>query len=124
MRRITTGAAILVLAVTAIWQPEAGAHQDRGGKQAVVITEEDIAYVPEDITVRVGQTIRIENRDPFEHKSRVTRLRADGALGDISMQDHVEKPGSTHSFRLERPGLYEIRCMLHDGMSASIRVVR
>jgi len=124
MKRITTGAAILVLAVTVICQPEAWAHQDRGGKQAVVITEEDIAYAPEDITVRVGQTIRIENRDPFEHKSRVTRLKADGALGDISMPDHLEKPGSTHTFHLDQPGLYEIRCMLHDGMSAGIRVVR
>ncbi len=124
MRRIFTAAAILALALTGMWQVEARAYQDSSAKQTVVLTEEDIAYEPEDITVHVGQTIRLENKDPFEHKSRVTRKKADGAPGDIAMQDHLEKPGSTHTFHLDQPGLYEIRCMLHDGMTASIRVVR
>jgi len=87
------------------------------------ITEEDIEYSPEEQVVHVGQLIRLTNKDPFDHKSRVTEQLAGGALGHIAVKDHVDKPGSSFSFKLDKPGTYEIRCMLHDGMTASIKVV-
>ncbi len=109
------------------------------------ITEQDIEYSPEEQTVHVGQSIRVENKDPFDHKSRVTRQLPGGALGEIlslglmipsalagkdvggmkrtEVTDHVDKPGTSFTFKLDKPGVYEIRCMLHDGMTATIKTV-
>ncbi len=99
-------------------------HDDSKASGAVAsITEEDIEYSPEEQIVRVGQHIRVINRDPFDHKSRVTEHLAGAALGNIVLKDHVEKPGSSYAFTLDKPGTYEIRCMLHDGMTATIKAI-
>jgi len=121
-------------------------HDDSKASVAVAtITEEDIEYGPEEQTVHVGQLIRVENKDPFDHKSRVTRQLPGGALGEIvslglmipsalagkdvggmkrtEVSDHVDKPGASFTFKLDKPGTYEIRCMLHDGMTATIKAV-
>jgi len=100
--------------------PVAVAHDD----ERPTITEEDIEYSPEEQVVHVGQPIRIINKDPFEHKSRVTEQTADGGLGHIALKDHVDKPATSYTFKLDRPGTYEIRCLLHDGMTATIKAVK
>ncbi len=92
--------------------------------EAATITEEDIEYSPEEQIVHVGQPIRIVNKDPFEHKSRVTEQTAGGGLGYIALRDHIDKPGTSYTFKLDKPGSYEIRCLLHDGMTAAIKVVK
>lgn len=90
----------------------------------VVVFERDIAYQPEALTVHVGDKVRVENKDPFDHKTRVQQQYADGRLGATIVAGHVDKPGASFTFTLDRPGTYEVRCLLHDGMSAVIRVVR
>jgi len=90
---------------------------------APTVIEEDIEYTPEEQVVHVGQLIRVENKDPFNHKSRVTEQLAGGGLGHIALNDHIDKPGASYAFKIDKPGTYEIRCMLHDGMTASIKVV-
>ncbi|MDQ6986895.1 MAG: hypothetical protein Q9M25_03725, partial [Mariprofundaceae bacterium] len=62
--------------------------------------------------------------DPFEHKSRVTLQKENGALGHIALNDHVDKPGTSFTFTLDKPGSYEIRCLLHDGMTATIKAIK
>jgi len=64
------------------------------------------------------------NKDPFEHKSRVTEQLAGGALGHVALKDHVDKPDTSYTFTLDKPGVYEIRCLLHDGMTATIKAIR
>jgi len=129
MNRIRFGislvAAIAVLGLYSgsLWA-HAGYEEGKAPGAVATITEEDIEYSPEEQTVHVGQPIRVENKDPFEHKSRVTLQREGGGLGAIVLKDHVEKPGTALTFRLDKPGVYEIRCMLHDGMTAAIQVVR
>jgi len=99
--------------------PVVVAHDD-----VPTVTEEDIEYSPEEQVVHVGQPIRLTNKDPFEHKSRVTEQLAGGGLGHIALKDHVDKPGASYTFSLDSPGTYEIRCLLHDGMTATIRAVK
>ncbi len=114
---------LLILASTA--GVSARAHESGAAKAtaAAVMIEEDIEYQPEVLTVHAGQPIRVENHDPFEHKSRITRLNDDGVLGAMAVAGHVDKPGRGFTFTLKQPGTYEIRCLLHDGMAAVIRVV-
>jgi len=88
------------------------------------VTEEDIEYTPEEQVVHVGQLIRMVNKDPFEHKSRITEQLDGGGLGHIALKDHLDKPGMAYTFTLDKPGVYEIRCMLHDGMTATMKVVK
>jgi len=88
----------------------------------------------------------VVNKDPFEHKSRVTRQLPGGALGEIvslglmvpsalagkdvggmkrtEVSDHVDKPGASFTFKLDKPDTYHLRCMLHDGMTATIKAVK
>ncbi len=99
--------------------PVAMAHDD-----TPTITEEDIEYTPEEQVVHVGQPIRLTNKDPFEHKSRVTEQLAGGGLGKIALKDHIDKPDTSYTFKLDKPGIYEIRCLLHDGMTATIKAVQ
>jgi len=114
---------ILVVGIfTPAWAQDG--HEDAQISEAVAsITEEDIEYGPEEQTVHVGQPIRLENKDPFNHKSRVTLQKEGGGLGHIALKDHVDKPGTSYTFKLDKPGVYEIRCLLHDGMTATIRAV-
>jgi len=99
--------------------PSVSAHDDHGPS----ITEEDIEYSPEEQLVHVGQSIRLINKDPFDHKSRITEQLSDGGLGHIALKDHLDKPGTSYTFKLDKPGTYEIRCLLHDGMTATIKAV-
>jgi len=100
-------------------------HDDSKTSVAVAsITAEDIEYTPEEQIVHVGQLIRVENKDPFDHKSRVTLQHEGGGLGHIALKDHLDKPGTSYTFKLDKPGTYEIRCLLHDGMTATIKAVK
>ncbi|MDX8391488.1 MAG: hypothetical protein R8K53_02815 [Mariprofundaceae bacterium] len=115
---------VLVFAPTmAAWAQDAVGDKQIPGAAASIV-EEDIEYSPEEQIVHVGQAIRVENKDPFEHKSRVTLQKQDGGLGHIALKDHVDKPGSVYTFTLDTPGNYEIRCLLHDGMTAMIKAVK
>ncbi|MBN4073544.1 cupredoxin domain-containing protein [Mariprofundus ferrooxydans] len=115
--RATSTALIIICALFAAI-PAASARND-----TATITEEDIEYSPEEQVVHVGQMIRLINNDPFEHKSRVTEQLAGGGLGHIALKDHLDKPNTSYTFKLDKPGTYEIRCLLHDGMTASIKAV-
>jgi len=118
VRATSTGLMIACALLVAV--PVATAHED----DTPTITEEDIEYSPEEQVVHVGQLIRIVNKDPFEHKSRVTEQLADGGLGYIALKDHIDKPDTSYTFKLDKPGTYEIRCLLHDGMTATIKAVK
>jgi len=130
---------------SSVWAHE-GHDEGKTSGAVATITEEDIEYSPEEQTVHAGQLIRVENKDPFDHKSRVTRQLPGGGLGEIvsfalmipsalagkdignmkrtMASDYLEKPGSSFTFRLDKPGTYEIRCLLHDGMVATLHVTR
>ncbi|MBN4082329.1 hypothetical protein JYT13_00820 [Mariprofundus ferrooxydans] len=95
-----------------------------GEQLTATVTEEDIEYTPEEQTVHVGQLIRMVNKDPFEHKSRITEQLEGGKLGYIALKDHLDKPGVSYTFTLDKEGTYEVRCMLHDGMTATIKAVK
>jgi len=127
MKRIKFGATFIAGSMVFGVYSSVFAHEghDAGKASGAVatITEEDIEYLPEEQTVHVGQLIRVENKDPFEHKSRVTLQHEGGGLGHIALKDHLDKKGASYTFKLDKPGTYEIRCLLHDGMTATIKAV-
>jgi len=118
---LAIGMSVFVLATGVRAQGGGDKHSISGAAASII--EQDIEYSPEEQIVHVGQVIRVENKDPFEHKSRVTLQKEDGGLGHIALNDHVDKPGTSFTFTLDKAGSYEIRCLLHDGMTATIKAV-
>jgi len=120
MITVVAGALVLGVQALSVQVNDAKAYEN---VDAATIIEEDIEYGPEVLTVHVDQPIRIHNKDPFEHKSRITLQKESGGLGEVALKDHTEKPGTKFTFALNNPGTYQIRCMLHDGMTATIKAV-
>ncbi len=99
-----------------------GAYGAAAAPDEVEIIELNLAYAPEIIDVLLGQTVRLTNQDPFFHQTRVTRLDADGNPAEILIDDKIEKKNTSQTFRPEHKGEYQIRCMVHDGMEATLHV--
>jgi len=91
-------------------------------QDVVEVAEKDIKYAPEKFTVHLGQTLRIVNRDPFFHKSRISKLSTDGQEGEVVLAAKKENPKTQQDFVFSQPGRYKLRCMVHDGMTAIIDV--
>lgn len=85
-----------------------------------VIIEQDIAYAPAHVVLHLGESLQIVNRDPFEHKTRISLLDKAGHVRNIAWENEVEAPGGRFIFVPKQAGNYEIRCLLHDGMTADL----
>ena len=116
MRQIKT---VLTLASLAL---VVGAYGAIASSNEVEIIELNLAYDPEIIDATVGQTVRLTNQDPFFHQTRVTQLNADGSPGIILINDKIEKKNTSQTFIPKHKGEYQIRCMVHDGMEATLYV--
>lgn len=88
----------------------------------VEIIELNLAYDPEVLDAKIGQTVRLTNQDPFFHQTRVTHLLADGSPREIIINDKIEKKNTSQTFVPRHKGEYQIRCMVHDGMEATLYV--
>ncbi len=88
----------------------------------IEIVELNLAYDPEIIDATLGQRVRLTNHDPFFHQTRVTRVHEDGSFGEILINDKIEKKNTSQTFTPTERGEYQIRCMVHDGMEATLYV--
>jgi len=94
------------------------------GSDIVTVEELDIEYAPDVITLQLGQTLQLVNKDPFFHNSRISELNADGREGTVVMQAKKELSKAETVFKFSKPGQYKIRCMVHDGMTALVTVTK
>jgi plastocyanin len=85
----------------------------------VVVTIEDLSFVPAQLSVTVGTTIVFVNRDRLPHSvvgmlGEKEKFRSDGQLdGDESFAVVVDEPG-----------LIEVSCGIHSRMQARLTVTR
>jgi len=94
------------------------------GGNVITVQERDIEYAPDAITLQLGQTLHLVNKDPFFHNSRISELNADGSEGTVVLKAKKELPNDETNFKFSKPGKYKIRCMVHDGMTALVTVNR
>jgi plastocyanin len=71
------------------------------------------SFVPRDLTVRKGTVVTWQNNDEIEHNL---------VIADLGIRSGLMQAGNTHSEKLDLPGEFEIRCTIHAGMRARIRV--
>ncbi len=110
---------LLAVTLGAVWLNLASA-----GGNIVNVEELDIEYAPDTITVKLGQTLHLVNKDPFFHTSRISELNADGSEGKVVLKAKNELPNAETDFKFSKPGKYKIRCMAHDGMTAMVTVTQ
>jgi plastocyanin len=94
-----------------------------GMGEPVSVIEKGAKYQSEDITVHVGQTIRLINKDPFFHQSQIRKLDEYGIEYPLVVSV-LEPEGATVEVSLEKAGPYKLRCKIHDGMVLNINVVQ
>ena len=78
-----------------------------------VVAMDGVSFVPEQITVKVGETVTWANKDPFPHDVKA----ADGsfASGEIA-------PDARWQYRATKAGRFPYTCTLHPGMDGVLIV--
>lgn len=74
-------------------------------------------YVPAEVTAAVGDTLRFVNDDTTDHNVFVPTL---GHAVDLGRSE----PADEKTLPLLRAGAFEVECVLHEGMTATVDVTR
>ena len=108
-------AAVPLLAACGSEEPQpAAAAAERPAERALVVELAASQFAPATVDARVGQEIAFVNRDGIGHTATATS----GATFDSG----VIEGGGRFSFTPRAAGAIALVCVLHPGMSGSIRV--
>ncbi|KRB55361.1 amicyanin [Rhizobium sp. Root708] len=97
----------MAAAFTVIRTASARAHNG-----TVHVTVEDLAFVPADLEVKVGDIIEWTNKDPFEHTATV-----EGGW------EVIIQPGKSATHTVTRQDTVDYFCRYHPNMKGRIKVV-
>ena len=78
----------------------------------VAVTMKDILFKPENVTARVGQTVRWTNEDSVEHNVK--------AESGASFQSKSLSEGDTYDQKITKAGRIDYVCTIHPGQKGSI----
>ncbi len=81
---------------------------------AVRVAMKDFAFVPENVTVKAGQTITWVNEDTAQHDA--VSAGGDGPKSELFNQ------GGSYSWKAEKAGTIPYVCTVHPGMDGTITV--
>lgn len=80
---------------------------------ANAVTIQNMAFTPQNLRVKVGQTVTWTNQDQILH----TVTSDTGAFESGNMN-----PGGTFSFTFTKAGTFSYHCAIHSGMKAQVTV--
>ena len=92
----------------------AAEETEGGGGDVVTVTMKNIQFDPQEITVKVGQTVQWVNEDDVQHD-------ADATSGADFDTDLISK-GGTIEWKAEAAGTVEYVCSVHPNMTGTITV--
>jgi plastocyanin len=78
------------------------------------VSMKDIKFNPQDVTVKVGQTITWKNDDPVAH-TVTAKSGADFDSGTVN-------PGGTYTFTAKKAGKIDYVCTIHPNQTGAITV--
>jgi len=87
-----------------------------------IVVERDTSYNPDDIKIKVGQVMEVQNRDEFWHASLISKVDENGFEIEEVYYKRRDVRGGEWQYTFEEPGRYLIRCTNHDGMTADVQV--
>jgi len=82
----------------------------------VQIAMQNTAFNPKATTVKVGETVKWTNDDPFDHNVTATK-------GEEFKSSNFGQ-GGTYSYKVDKPGTISYVCTLHPGMDGTLKVVK
>ena len=83
------------------------------GARGTAVAMDGVSFTPEQLVVKVGETVTWTNKDPFPHN--VTSSTVAFKSGDIA-------PDAQWSFRATEAGRFPYTCTLHPGMNGTLIV--
>src|ERR1700739_3030271 len=90
----------------------ASAQNDSPAPSTSTVRMHNIAFDPQSVTVKAGQTVVFENDDSVAHNVTGSDI---GSSGDIA-------GGKTWKYTFTKPGDYHYVCTYHPGMTGEIVV--
>jgi plastocyanin len=108
--RVIRGLAVVIVALTGVGVAGCSSSSSNGGRQ---ITIKDFTFRPADLSVKVGDTVKITNRDTTLHG-----LIAD----DRSFSAGSINAGNTRSVTVIKAGRFSYHCTFHASMTGVITV--
>src|ERR671932_176884 len=111
MRRLSWLVAFSFLAVLAVlmFVPSAGAQQDQG----TMVSIENFAFDPPNISVAPGTTVTWVNNDSVPHTT---------TANDETWDSETLQPGESFSFTFDTPGTFPYFCEIHPFMMGNVTV--
>ena len=88
-----------------------------GSDDAALIIIQKYKFIPQDITIKQGQTLRWENREKRQYHSVWFE-----ALGEEEPEDYLF-PDDNYERSFNKPGTYPYRCGPHPEMIGTVTVV-
>jgi plastocyanin len=95
------------------WTFRRRSFKSDGGGVIPQATMSQYSFVPRDLTVKKGTVVTWQNNDEIEH---------DISIPSLAIRSGILQNGGTYSKTLEQAGEFEIRCNIHAGMRARIKV--
>lgn len=83
------------------------------GVRGTAVDMDGVAFAPEQLIVKVGETVTWTNKDPYPHN--VTSTAGEFKSGDIA-------PDAKWQFQATKAGRFPYECTLHPGMNGMLIV--
>ncbi len=96
--------------------PGTGTETGRASGDTVRVGMRDIQYIPKEVTVRAGGTVRWTNGDSVTHT--VTKRSGPGPSFDSGNME----VGATFEQRFDRPGKVDYVCTIHPNQTGTVTV--
>jgi len=109
MNRGARNTASLFLAV-ALWAAGQPALAD-----TVEVSQKGRKFLPDSISIKVGDVVKIRNDDEFLHHIYVTSP-------DFSFDSEEEPPGNSVEIKFTKPGDFNVLCRIHPKMKLTVHV--
>ena len=88
-----------------------------GSEDEVLVIIQNYTFIPQDVIIKHGQTLRWENREKRQYHSVWFE-----ALGEEEPEDYLF-PEDSYERRFDKPGVYLYRCGPHPEMLGTVTVV-
>lgn len=111
--RLTIACCVAIAAVAVVGLLVVPAGAGVASTKSAPLTIKDFGFHPRSLNAKVGDTIKVSNKDDTTHTVRA--LNDAFNTGDIS-------GGDTASFKVTRPGNFKFHCNIHNYMKGTIKV--
>jgi len=117
MRKIFWGMISVLVALTLL--PLASATGEEGTVYEVTVIRNTFKLNPQDLTIKVGDTVKWTNTD--ERKHNLASIPGSGPGDELEIFSVME-PGAVYSHTFKVPGEYPYFCFIHNQMTGKITV--